>query len=272
MMCSVKIPIHMGNDKKLRIEIPEDIAAEVMFISDRTCCKCRERGKTLQIHHVDEDRNNNEIVNLAVLCLECHNETQIVGGFGRKLNRHQVIKYRDDWISRVKIRRNRADEIASHVMAKTITNLSRVSDSESFSPPIAFINSLPALKASALQRAREGWDTGITSAMKQANYDYLDVLEAILVSLSAYSHQEQFGDQNPRRYFSSLIASKFEWYWEHLGPDEGNTGGTISGVVVGGSVIADIEKKVCETVFALSKKLPDFSYHKWRNAWEGDTN
>ncbi len=87
--------------KKKRIEIPRDIEAQVQFLSDRTCCVCRVKGKPFQIHHIDEDPANNDPQNLAVLCLECHNETQIRGGFGRKLNANQIILYRDDWLTQV---------------------------------------------------------------------------------------------------------------------------------------------------------------------------
>jgi hypothetical protein len=87
--------------KKKRIEIPDAKQAQVQFASDRTCCVCRIKGKPFQIHHIDENPANNEFNNLAVLCLECHNETQIRGGFGRKLNADQVILYREDWLKQV---------------------------------------------------------------------------------------------------------------------------------------------------------------------------
>lgn len=87
--------------KKIRVEIPRATEAQVQFASDRTCCVCRIKGKPFQIHHIDENPANNDPKNLAVLCLECHNETQIRGGFGRKLNADQVTLYRDDWLIQV---------------------------------------------------------------------------------------------------------------------------------------------------------------------------
>jgi len=83
--------------KKKRESIPNDIAARSLFISDRTCCVCRMSGKPVQIHHVDEDPSNNLIKNLAILCFDCHRDTQIRGGFDRKLDADQVLLYRDDW-------------------------------------------------------------------------------------------------------------------------------------------------------------------------------
>lgn len=92
----------MAKDKKLRVQIPKDIADNVMVMSNRTCCVCRKPKKPLQIHHIDENPANNNYSNLAVLCLECHSDTMITGGFGRKLNSEQVIKYRDEWLDIVK--------------------------------------------------------------------------------------------------------------------------------------------------------------------------
>jgi hypothetical protein len=62
--------------KKKRVGIPRAIEAQVQFASDRTCCVCRVKGKPFQIHHIDENPANNEFKNLAILCLEYHNETQ----------------------------------------------------------------------------------------------------------------------------------------------------------------------------------------------------
>jgi hypothetical protein len=51
---------------------------------------------------VDENPANNDPENLAVLCLDCHRDTQIRGGFDRKLDEGQVRLYRDDWLERVR--------------------------------------------------------------------------------------------------------------------------------------------------------------------------
>lgn len=98
--------------KKSRILVPGNIATALMFRSDRTCCVCHERGEPIQIHHIDEDPSNNDPDNLAVLCLHCHDETQIKGGFGRKLDAEQVVYYRNDWHRRVAARKEAADKFA----------------------------------------------------------------------------------------------------------------------------------------------------------------
>ncbi len=76
---------------------PDDDCAAILVAADRTCCVCRVGGKTVQLHHIDDDRSNADPANFAVLCLDCHNETQRRGGFGRPLNAAQVRRYRDEW-------------------------------------------------------------------------------------------------------------------------------------------------------------------------------
>ncbi len=164
---------------KNRIPISADQSAEVMFASDRTCCICNERGKTVQIHHIDDDPSNNGRENLAVLCLECHNDTQIKGGFGRKLNSDLVIKYRDKWLLRVKRRRDEADKLAVSKASGVRTRVQKIETipySEERSDAIlGYVNSLPALRKELRQKAQLEWGSGVTSRMVAASYEYEEV-------------------------------------------------------------------------------------------------
>lgn len=81
--------------------IPNDIAARVLFYSDRTCCVCRQKGRPVQVHHLNEDPNDHGLENLAVLCLMCHGETHSYGGFCRRLDAAQIALFRDEWVSEV---------------------------------------------------------------------------------------------------------------------------------------------------------------------------
>lgn len=102
--------------KKIRVPIPEETSTELMYLSDNTCCVCMISEKTIQIHHIDEDPSNNNIENLSVLCLECHNKTMIKGGFGRKLTPSIVTKFRKEWYETVKRKRENA------ILSSQITN------------------------------------------------------------------------------------------------------------------------------------------------------
>jgi hypothetical protein len=95
---------------KPRTRIPDSVAAQVLFTADRTCCVCRQPDKPLQIHHIDDNPINHKSDNLAVLCLECHEKTQISGGFSRKLDLHQIRLYRDSWNETVAAKRSIAAE------------------------------------------------------------------------------------------------------------------------------------------------------------------
>lgn len=122
------------NNKKEPDAVPSDIAAKVLFASDRTCCVCRKQGKPVQIHHLDDNPSNNNIRNLAVLCFDCHRETQIRGGFDRKLNADQIVFYREDWNRLVSMNRASCEfgdpeDIADHdcqiEMATSIAEIHR---------------------------------------------------------------------------------------------------------------------------------------------------
>src|SRR5262245_16251026 len=101
----------------MRTPIPDEVAADILYQHDRTCCVCTEPGKAIQIHHLDEDPSNHSADNLAVLCLQHHEETQIRGGFGRKLRDVDVRKHRNEWLNRVRARRLEVDRIVVERMA-----------------------------------------------------------------------------------------------------------------------------------------------------------
>lgn len=260
---------------KVRTQIPNDLAADVMFTSDRTCCVCEERGKAVQIHHIDQNPSNNVFENLSVLCLECHNKTQLKGGFDRKLNSDLIIKYRDEWIDRVRSRRNIADERAVRMQVGE-QNLSQQVEQPSNSipkhtelkdPPIAYINALPEFRSALLTQAQPKWDTGVTATMVQASHDYIDSITGILVTLSNYYSTKQFGNHSPQEYFSEIISSRFRWHRTIAEPHGPGTGGTIVSVIVGGSVETDLEKMVEDMVFALVGDDNSFDWQSWTKRW-----
>ena len=100
---------YAGPPSSDRMPIPADIAAVVLFWSDRTCCVCRQRGRPVQVHHLDENPRNNAFANLAVLCVMCHGETHTFGGFARRLDAIQIRMFRDEWIAKAKAASTRTE-------------------------------------------------------------------------------------------------------------------------------------------------------------------
>jgi hypothetical protein len=260
------------SEMKERIEIPRDVAALILFKCDRTCCICREPGKAAQIHHIDENASNNEQENLVVLCLECHNDTQIKGGFGRKLDALQVREYWNDWVTRVNGRRDKADQIAAaHQLAPIISKpADRRDEIPDPAKVVNYILTLPAIRQDVYGRARKLWNTGVTPKMKQGNYDVIDMLEHILASLVGFYPQGHFDGREPREYMNEITASLFSWHWARLEPNGPRTGGTIIGPIAGGCVIEDLERMVVEIVSELGTHLENFDYDRWKREWDAE--
>lgn len=80
-------------------QLPDRVAAQVKFASAYRCCRCMRQGSA--IHHIDGNRDNNDLDNLAFLCHDCHHEAHIRGGLKRKLTPSDIRMCRDDWHAQV---------------------------------------------------------------------------------------------------------------------------------------------------------------------------
>lgn len=257
---------------KPRTPIPDDVAANLLYRSDRTCCICGERGRTTQLHHIDEDPSNNDPENLSVLCLLCHNDTQIRGGFGRKLDAHQVVKFRDEWFERVQKRRDAADELAAaHEIASGKKPPLEPVRREELPNPEKFTNyirTLPAIRKDVYTRAKPLWHSANTGSQRRGCYDVNDVLEQLLATLSSWYPSYHFDGREPQDYFNAMTASRFTWHRAHLEPNGIGTGGNIIGLMVAGAVMNDLETMILDMVSSLAIDLDEFDYDQWKKEWE----
>jgi hypothetical protein len=113
-------PVHEVNsqhpetksDGGLRRSIPQRIVMDVVDAADHMCCVCRAPAAGLHIHHIDEDSDNNDPSNLAVLCFDHHSLAHTRGGFGRRLDARLITYHRDTWNAAVRHRRGTASEPA----------------------------------------------------------------------------------------------------------------------------------------------------------------
>jgi hypothetical protein len=87
--------------KKRRTQPAAHDASSVLRLSRRRCCVCfglhRDAGvKKGQIAHLDQDRDNNSVDNLAWLCLEHHDEYDSTTSQSKSLQLTEVKRYRDE--------------------------------------------------------------------------------------------------------------------------------------------------------------------------------
>jgi hypothetical protein len=256
---------------KNRTTVPEQIAVHVLFMHDHTCCLCSEKGKQVQIHHIDEDPSNHDVSNLAVLCLECHDWTQRKGGFGKKHSAAEIRKFRDKWLTRVAQRRARADEIAAAKQAGMNLPALDGSAADWHRPSdlilAAYVASLPELRKAAFAVARGLWDSPVTNNMRQGTFAVADIAEQIWCHLASWFPPRHFGEQTAQEYISSYLASRYRWHLALAELNSPGSGGTIARLHAASGMMTDAEIAVVDTVRALMLDSAGFNFDQWLMRW-----
>ena len=261
----------------IRTSIPSNLVSDVMFSSGRTCSVCRERGKTLLVHHIDENPANNTFGNLTALCLDCHCDAQTKGGSDPKLPAKFVMKLRDEWLSKLEIRRNISNQMAvSREVIKASLSL-QVEQSQAMvsqqvqttEPLIDYITSLPAFKAALLAQGKPQWASTVKQTVIQGNYDYIDSLKGILVLLATSYSPNQFDVQTPQEYFLEVISSRFKWHRITAEPNGPGTGDAMVNINCGKAVIAEVEMMIEQMVIGLVTADDTFDKDDWLAKWRG---
>ena len=255
----------------MRTPIPESVATEVLFSQDHTCCVCNERGKPVQIHHIDENPSNQDPKNLAVLCFDDHDRTQQKGGFGRRLSAVEVRRYRDDWIKRVLERRVRADEIAA-------TKRSGMELPSYDEPPgnwrrppelllKGYVRSLPDVRKEAREEATKLWASPNTNDMVKGCILLTDIMEQVWSHLASWFPPGHFGGLPANRYMNDHLAARYVWHRALAEPAGWGTGGTIVRIEAANGVMEDAESMIVETVRSLFQYSGDFDFAEWLSKW-----
>ncbi len=86
----------------IRIKTPKTKESEVLFLNRHMCCVCHEKNKDVQIHHIDGNSSNNDVNNLAVLCLDCHSKVTGTRGLGKSYSQLELKRYKHEWEKIVK--------------------------------------------------------------------------------------------------------------------------------------------------------------------------
>ena len=81
-------PEHYGNV----LESSSDYRKKAFYFYEHKCnvCGYNEEPDILQVHHIDENRNNNELDNLVILCPNCH--AKITWAKYKLIDRKKLIK------------------------------------------------------------------------------------------------------------------------------------------------------------------------------------
>lgn len=78
-----------------RKPIPHQIQSRLLIANRHACCVCQKIR--VQIHHIDGNPNNNEITNLAALCVDHHDMASMQIGLTKKLQPYQIKEYKRSW-------------------------------------------------------------------------------------------------------------------------------------------------------------------------------
>ncbi|WP_375310954.1 HNH endonuclease signature motif containing protein [Bradyrhizobium sp. A5] len=81
-----------------RPPIPAAIQSKLLIENRHACCVCQK--VRVQIHHIDGDPKNNELANLAALCVDHHDMASMQLGLTKKLKPNEVRTYKKEWEAR----------------------------------------------------------------------------------------------------------------------------------------------------------------------------
>jgi hypothetical protein len=187
-----------------------------------------------------------------------------------------VRQYRDDWISRVKTRKDKADELA-------VLRLSGSEDKEVSSPltpdPLnwagpppdqllfAYLETLPPTKRAAKEAAQSLYDTGITRNMSEGSYLVAETFEQMWLRLAKWFPPNHFGSA-PADYWSEYLAQRGRWHRVLLDREGPGSSGTSASVYSAGRVMNDADLMIIQTVEALVQGTT-FDLGKWITRWNG---
>lgn len=260
---------------KQRTKIPKNKETHLLYLCEHTCCICRESDKGIQIHHINKDSQDNNLKNLAVLCLTCHDKAHKTGGLTRNLSPDYITKCRDEWIKTVNSRREESNE--GHIEMKTEKDSKehpkdKLQNMLSYRPflttfEIAVINSLPKIKAELSLIKREELSkakTTVDSVDAVANYN--ESLKSILIMLADFYHPEYFKHQSPKEFFEEITSARDKFFGivsEPYGPD---SAGTMRSQIYQSLRTQDIDDLI-ETMVGGFVGEYNFDFKHWVNSW-----
>ncbi len=247
--------------KKSSVPVPDEVRASVLYASHHTCVVCNEPGRPVQIHHINDDPSDNREENLAVLCLLCHDKTQVSGGFGRRLDASVVAKYRDEWVKRVSERRAAAVRAAIGPDAVAVRRPPRGS-------LLAYVHVLPGVLRRSVEQVEAAAVGAAAVEAAERWYAVVDLLSQIVVQLAAWLPPNHFGGEPAERFVDALVHQRLVWHHALAEPTGEGGFGTMIAAATAGGAIHDIHADVSLLVRALlwgEGRLDE--WEPWRVEW-----
>lgn len=254
----------------MRIRIPDDVSAKVLYEHDRTCCVCSQPGLGIQIHHIDEDPSHNDPGNLAVLCLQHHEETQVRGGFGKKLKAVDVKLCRHEWLVRVAKRREEADKIVIGRLSQApVTD----ADEHAWRRPsievlTTTIQTLPLIYEDIYKRADPYLQSIRRHDMLHGISMVTDVFAESWLRLSVGLPPDHFGNMTAQEYITAFIADCNRKNLSMYEPEGPGSGGREAAIYALGDTMSDVEDLIDNLVRKFGQMIDGFSYDDWKGRWK----
>jgi hypothetical protein len=184
-----------------RKKIKEEDADQLLFDVDRTCCLCTLPGKAVQIHHIDGNHQNNELTNLIVLCLECHDEVTRGPSLGRGISKGYLLLKKQFWTE--KVSEFRSSTLSIKLEPSAVNNICLTSSEYELKGEEevkeALYSYLTFFRASRA-KSQIFLDVGTTASNNMAMNVMMDDAIVALASLADYFPPGHFG-ASPKQYF-----------------------------------------------------------------------
>jgi hypothetical protein len=129
------------------------------------------------------------------------------------------------------------------------------------------IEALPKRITAVRAKAQKGWDSGVTSEMRKASYDYANALKGMIAELGKTYYPEGYlTKEKLEEYVTAVYAvARFEQDVENV---SGEAQGTIAPLEVQDNVCTELATMVATMVEAVAGENEKFDLKQWKKKWE----
>lgn len=253
--------------KRARKTIPKELANQLLFDAQMTCCICREHSKSVQLHHIDKNSSNNREENLVVLCVDCHNKAHSKSGFARTLTPEIIIQFKNQWLNDTKIWRQRAANFSDFENKKNDDEVSLYTENADGNFCKLFIMQLPDIREKSLAELDSKLNEGTTFDHIMASREYTGLMIELAILLIRWIHPSCFNGQTSKEYIYEQFEMRRKWGAMLSHPHGIDRSGTIRHIILGGYLMFQIDILIEDMVVALLEYDQEFNLSQWQEKW-----